>query len=398
MEKLKILLVSHNHITNYAGAGKVYYELKEKYEAAGYFVDKVDITDLYPQPQRLFGRIFGRFFTQKIFEYLKENAHNYHIIDANLTNITKSKESFGFKGLLIARSQGIMPLYERSYQIKRFAETSEFTRKKKPIRNFLGKYIRKIFKDFTLKDFHASVKYADVIHCLNRSEFDYFLEIGISKDKLVLIPNGLSKSHLNKFEQTSYNRKNNSKIVSIIGAWHNVKGSKDWNDIAVKLIEDKEFDSILILGTVMSEEFVKKDFQSNIYPYLNIIPRYDPSNLPNLLETVKVAVSSSYMEGLPYAVLEQLAAGIPVVGYNVPGVYDFLIQIDKTLLITPGNITELVKKINEILNFSNEDYEKLSKKCIEVSKRYVLENIYPVFLNLYEKEYSNINSKKYYEN
>lgn len=398
MEKLKILLVSHNHITNYAGAGKVYYELKEKYEADGYFVDKVDITDLYLRPQGLFGRIFGKFFTQKVYKYLKINAYKYDVIDANLTNIIKSKESFGFKGLLIARSQGIMPLYKRSYQIKRFVETSEHTRKKNPIKSFLGQSIRKIFKDFTLKDFHDSVKYADIIHCLNQSEYEYFLEIGISKEKLVLIPNGLSKSHLSKFEQTSYNRKNNDKIVSIIGAWHNVKGSKDWNDIAIKLIEDKEFNSILILGTVMSEEFVKKDFNSNIYPYLNIIPRYDPSKLPNLLRTVKVAVSSSYMEGLPYAVLEQLAAGIPVVGYDVPGVYDFLIQVDKTLLITPGNITELVNKVNEILNFSNENYEKLSKKCIEVSKRYVLENIYPIFLDLYEKEYSKFNSKKLFEN
>jgi len=141
----------------------------------------------------------------------------------------------------------------------------------------------------------------------------------------------------------------------------------------------------------MPEEYVKKYFDSDLYPFLKIVPKFKPDQLPALLKDVKVGVFTSYMEGFGYAVLEKLASGIPVVAYNVPGVSDFLLQIDKSLLVEPGNIKQLVDKATELLQMKENEYELLSIKCIEVSKQYALEQIVPMFLEAYKKGLTQIN-------
>lgn len=393
MQKLKILFVSQNNVNNYAGAGKVHYELKREFEKAGHHVDIVDLSTLFPGRLNIFYKIFGIPFTRRILKYLRKNAHKYDVIDANLSTIIYPKQLFNFKGLLFARSQGILPLYIKSYSIPRFVKTTAEYERNRSIKSRIGSIVRSLYRHFSMEDFEASVKHADIVHCLNQSEYDYHLETGVDKNKLILLPNGLLKTYLETFQSTVSNRENNEKIVSIIGAWHNVKGSKDWNYIAQGLNETTDFKSIKILGSVMSEEYVKRDFDDKFFPLLTIIPKYTPEQLPFLLEKVKVGISSSYMEGLPYAVLEQLAAGIPVVGYNVPGVSDFLSQIDLTLLVEPGNIEQLVIKTIELLALRPSDYKELSKRCVEVSEKYRLGDIWPKFIEVYKEGLNNLTVK-----
>ena len=95
------------------------------------------------------------------------------------------------------------------------------------------------------------------------------------------------------------------------------------------------------------------------------------------------------MEGFGFAVLEQLAAGIPVIAYNVPGVSDMLSQIDPSLLVTPGDIEQLTSTVKTVLALNSSDYQELSQKCIQVSKNYILENLALKYLEVFEKNYSN---------
>ena len=144
----------------------------------------------------------------------------------------------------------------------------------------------------------------------------------------------------------------------------------------------------------MSEDIVKKDFDAETYPFLKITSKFKPDQLPTLLKDVKVGIFTSYMEGFGYAVLEKLASGIPVVAYDVPGISDFLLQVDSSLLFEPGDINGLVDKVKYLLEMQGDEYQTLSKKCITVSKKYVLEDVAPLFLNAYLKGIENINKKQ----
>ncbi|MVN22240.1 glycosyltransferase family 4 protein [Mucilaginibacter arboris] len=390
---MKILIVSHGVINNDSGLGRVHYELIQEYKKAGHLVEKVDYSDLYPKGQNKFQRVFGSSFTEKLLNYLQKNAFKYNVIDANFENVAFPKESFGFKGVLFVRSHGIRPLYiVAAEKIERYAKVLEAEGKaKKSIKGIAGSYIRSLYKDLTLEDFEASLKYADVVHCLNTHEYEYFIKNGVEKNKLVFIPNGLPQHVLTGLYLDPSVRKKNNAIISFLGSWSFVKGIKDWRSISNFLIKNSELKEIHILGCVVSEDMVKSDFDDSVFNLLKITSTFKPNQLSYLLEKTKVGVFPSYMEGFGFAVLEQLAAGIPVVAYNIPGVADMLNQVDPTLLIEPGKIENLVEKVKYLLNLNEDAYERLSNKCIEVSKRYILENLAPVYLQTFENSLKTLN-------
>jgi len=231
MQKLKVLFVSHSILGNDSGVARVHHELKSEYEKAGYEVDKVDLADLFPNGRNFFQKIFGPAFTLKVFEYLKKNAYKYDIIDTNFTNIIYAKASFGFKGLLFVRSHGIPPLYDKAAESEAFGKSLAAEIEKRTLKNKIGAFIKSFYKDFKPNDFYASVKHADIIHCLNKSEYDFFIDLGIEKDRIVLIPNGLPKKYIDSFESVNTNRASAPYIVGFIGAWHYIKGIQYWREI-----------------------------------------------------------------------------------------------------------------------------------------------------------------------
>ena len=72
---------------------------------------------------------------------------------------------------------------------------------------------------------------------------------------------------------------------------------------------------------------VESFFEFENRTLLNIVPTYNTLELNELLKNVKVGISPSYIEGFGLAIVEQLACGIPVVAYKVPGPKDILNQL-----------------------------------------------------------------------
>ena len=258
---MNILIVSHGIINNYTGLGRVHLELMEEYKKAGHHVEKVDYADLFPKGQNKFQRIFESSFTEKLFKYLQKHASKYNVIDANFENVPFSKSSFNFQGLVFIRSHGIRPLSMAAEKIEVYTKALEVEgSKKRTIRNVIGSYIRSFYKDLTLEDFNNTLKYADIVHCLNTCEYDYFVKQGIDKSRLIFIPNGLPEAFLRSLYLHPQIRQNNPNEVSFISSWRLLKGVKDWRQIANKLIDDNTITQINIIGSGLTPEMVKQDF------------------------------------------------------------------------------------------------------------------------------------------
>ena len=72
-----------------------------------------------------------------------------------------------------------------------------------------------------------------------------------------------------------------------------------------------------------------------------------------LLPGLRVYVQSSLTDGLPNALLEAAAAGVPLVAYRTGGMRDVLVDGENALVVAPGDVAGLGRAIGAVL--TNED-------------------------------------------
>lgn len=85
-------------------------------------------------------------------------------------------------------------------------------------------------------------------------------------------------------------------------------------------------------------------------------------DIPHIMSQSDLLWQLSESEGLPLVVLEAMAIGLPVVGFNVRGIRDVVIHGETGYLAPFGNLTDVAKKTIDILN-DKETYTRLVQKA-----------------------------------
>ena len=148
-------------------------------------------------------------------------------------------------------------------------------------------------------------------------------------------------------------------------------GKKDVNFIIIGEGELKE--ELLLLSTQLaitdSVEFVGR--VKKVEPYFSIID---------------IGVSTSDSEGFSNAILEFMAAGIPVIATNVGGNPEIIKNGINGYLVSPGNYKLIGKKIIQ-LSAKDELYLKIQRNAIQtVHNRFTINN----YISNYEKYYDEL--------
>ena len=89
-----------------------------------------------------------------------------------------------------------------------------------------------------------------------------------------------------------------------------------------------------------------------------------------LLSGATVGAFPSYIEGFGFAVLEQLASGLPTVAYDVPGPRETLRILDDSFLVSVGSTENFSNKLVNLLNSHIVSYSNLTQHCIEVAAQF----------------------------
>ena len=92
-------------------------------------------------------------------------------------------------------------------------------------------------------------------------------------------------------------------------------------------------------------------------------------DVPNLLRSVQGFVLSSLWEGQPNAVLEAMAAGLPVVTTAVEGVSTMIDPGKTGLLVTPGNAQDLATAMADVMTRPD-----LARQMSSAGQKHVVEN------------------------
>ncbi len=350
------------------GAARVWIELSEEWRKAGHTVEKFCLTDAFPKPtaSRGLSALRQAIFPSRAATFVRKNAHRFDVIDCLIGTLPFSKESLGFHGLVVARSIGLHRLYERFDLLSRERWPDQ------PKGRLFGSLFHRLRARQLRKNADEAIRRCDLLNLPNESELDE-LEKNVRILRPAMVePYGLNDQYrtaLAKAAQSPEARLGKKKIC-FIGMWSLRKGSRDWAEIMRRIWEQIPDARFAFLGTMFDEKIVFSELGLSNSQRVECVSTYAPAELPALLSECAVGLFPSYVEGFGLAVLEQLAAGVPTIAYDVPGPRQILAPQSETLLTPVGDIGAIAARAIQILNFTPQNYAELSAKCIALSAKY----------------------------
>jgi len=238
------------------------------------------------------------------------------------------------------------------------------------------------------------------------SIYDSLVKLALKRDKVIMFTIGFNKEMIEKYRNKNRiysltpmipkclikKRKeifrSSCKRINILylGRLSREKGVCDLLLAFSQLIKEKENEIVLhIVGSGPEESFLKEKVkQLNLKDrviFHGFVPR--SGKLWNIVDSSDIFVLPSYTEGLPRAVFEVMARGVPVICTKVGGLPEIIRNGINGLLIEPGDIISLKNvmiKLIEDPHLRNQlveegyktvervTFEKQGKKMIEIIK------------------------------
>jgi glycosyltransferase involved in cell wall biosynthesis len=191
--------------------------------------------------------------------------------------------------------------------------------------------------------------------------------------KIVTIDNGVDVSVFeNQIENGRAVRKELglsecAPVIGIIGRLERQKDHNTFLEAAAIMTHSFPEARFLIVGDgSLREELASRARALDLLP--SVIFCGIRKDIPAVLAVMDVLVFSSRWEGLPVALLEGMAAGLPIVSTAVGGIPGVVIENETALLVSPGNPVELAKACLALLH-----NKELAGKFGEAGRKRVFE-------------------------
>ncbi len=381
---LRILIVVNLPWDPRLGAVRVYAELAERWRELGHTVERFTMSEafsgLHQGPAHFALRQVV--FPRKAAAYLRQHASRFDVVDALIGSLPQAKDALGFNGLVIARSVGLYRLYDQ-FEISARARWPVHPR---------GKLLGRVFYAFVRKqlrrDSDSAVSRADLINVPNEEEAEFLArELG-SAHRIVVMPYGLTEAQSTALAQgaASAAERLRRPRVSFVGMWSPRKGANDWGDILRRVWQVHPDTRFSFLGVMVKPEQVWSDLGLRSSEKVEIVSDYAHEDLPRLLGQCTVGAFPSYVEGFGLAVLEQLAASVPTVAFDIAGPRDILGTELGKLLVPPGNAEEFAQAICRILEMQPATYAELARRSAARVTSFDWLQISRETIDLYRKE------------
>ena len=338
---MRILFCSSTYLSKELGASKVLIELAEEMEHAGWECDIISPPDLVPN----YARNGNEKYPVYLRQHLRDHEGEYDVVDYDHHHLPFPRSDFPEQMLLVARS---VLLQHHLDKIRIPKERNLRSAVRSLLRGRKNKARRQCSRQWAYKTLRGT----DLINVLNYDDEAELMADGIPREKIAVIPNGLSRDRASLFDLVSSSPPADIK-VAFIGTFDNRKGSTDFPSIVRNVQEALPRVSFRLLGTGRSENVVLSHFPPNLRSNVEVISHFSADGLPDLLAPCSVGVFPSYVEGFGLGVLEMLAASIPVIAYNSPGPP---MMLPPDYLVRPGDVSALTSKVIELLR----DCDKLA--------------------------------------
>lgn len=142
--------------------------------------------------------------------------------------------------------------------------------------------------------------------------------------------------------------------------------------------------NLVIAGTGPLSNYVQSEsHNSGNIKYVGFKTGNDLEKL--ILNSSFVIVPSEWYENNPMTIIESFSLGKPVIGSKIGGIPELLYP-NNGILFEPFNINDLISKIKQADTISFDNYNLMSKNCLQFSKTYFnKETYFNILYNLYQK-------------
>lgn len=334
---MRILFCGQNTLSRELGGTKVLIELAEEMERLGWECTLMSPNDVAP------GLKDRLSYPSHLRRYLIQHAGDYDVVDYDHHHLPFPRTDFPHQTLFVARSVLLwrnfskIPL-PRGNGIKNTLRT--ILRSKQESRRRLAEE----------RSASQTVATADLVNVANFDDEATLVEFGIPKERIAVIPYGISRANRERLESVS-SEPPSSPRVAFVGTFDNRKGCVEFPRIVDTVCAMVPGTTFRLLGTGWDERKVLGSFPRRVRGAIEVVPRYEHSELSSLLRSCSVGVFPSYIEGFGLGVLEMLAASIPVFAYHSPGP---TMMLPPEYLVPSGDWNGLSQRVVALLRDESE--------------------------------------------
>lgn len=248
---------------------------------------------------------------------------------------------------------------------------------------------------------------AEILTAISASVEASLLDAGAPQEKIRRIPNGVD---IERFQQpiAADVRKwlqlpKESRLIVTVGNYRPLKGHEVLIRSMPLILAEEPRARLIIVGrnTDALHPLIRKlDLDDKVkltgsISFPAIVPEqrraqsvpHKPDWLAAIYRSSDVYVSAGVnegAEGLSLAVLEAMAAGLPVVATNISGNRDIVIHGDNGFLVPPANPSKLAETVLLLLK-SNDIKFRLGRKAKEIAKQYQWRKVAHQYLSVYQE-------------
>ena len=234
------------------------------------------------------------------------------------------------------------------------------------------------------------------VTALTPSLAEDFKSLGVPESKITEIPNGVD---LKRFESSQkvdlkkeYNLSDDEKMILTTGRYH-IKKGYEYIPEAVRILSDKglKFKWIIVGKGLKKIQYLIDEFDVSerllIKDEIGIAKEADYKNVPGekliqLYKSSDIYVLPSLIEGMSNAMLEAMAAGIPVVTTNSPGCRDLVRNNVNGLVCKPKDSKDLAAKIEKL--FDDKVLSELKKSVQNYIQTHSWDLVARKYIDLYK--------------
>jgi glycosyltransferase involved in cell wall biosynthesis len=226
-----------------------------------------------------------------------------------------------------------------------------------------------VFIDYISKYTYIPIlfKIVDKVIAITPWEIEFLLKYGCDKNKITVIPNGMSDILYKKVENNNFRKilgiSDKDKLVLFFGRLNVTKGIDKLIHVAQEITKERKDIYFVFRGPDEGMRYLVEDAAKKNKNIVLIKETRDKEEIAKTYQAADVYVLPSYREGLPLTLFEAMASGLPIIASPVNGIPYEMKEPENGFLIQYGNIENLKKRILQIL-----DDKELAKKISENNK------------------------------